>query len=55
MRPLTGHCHAGQGRLHARAGGREPREHLATAAEWYREMDMPSWLDQDAADLKALA
>jgi class 3 adenylate cyclase/tetratricopeptide (TPR) repeat protein len=41
MRPLVAHCHLGLGKLYRRTGKREQaREHLATAATMYREMDM---------------
>jgi hypothetical protein len=45
MRPLVAHCHLGVGKLYGRTGKREEaREHLATAANMYREMDMRFWL-----------
>ena len=51
MRPLVAHCHQGLGKLYRRTGKREQaREHLTTAAAMYREMDMPSWLEQAEAD-----
>jgi len=51
MRPLVAHCHLGLGKLYRRKGkGEQAREHLATAAAMYREMDMPFWLEQAEAD-----
>lgn len=50
MRPLGAHCHLGLGKLYGRLGKRrEAREHLATAATLYREMDMRFWLNQTEA------
>jgi class 3 adenylate cyclase/tetratricopeptide (TPR) repeat protein len=47
MRPLVAHCHLGLGTLSGRLGRREQaREHLATAAVLYREMDMRLWLER---------
>ena len=47
MRPLVAHCQFGLAKLHAKSGEREEaREHLATAATLYREMDMRVWLEQ---------
>jgi hypothetical protein len=44
MRPLVAHCHLGLGKLYRHTGKREQaREHLATAAAMYREMDMRFW------------
>jgi hypothetical protein len=45
MRPLIAHCHLGVGKLYGRTGKREEAsEHIATAANMYREMDMRFWL-----------
>ncbi len=47
MRPLIAHCHLGLGTLCRRTGKPdEAREHLATAATMYRNMDMGFWLKQ---------
>jgi hypothetical protein len=47
MRPLVAHCHLDLGRLYRHTGGQaRAREHLATAATLYREMDMSFWLAQ---------
>jgi tetratricopeptide (TPR) repeat protein len=49
MRPLVAHCHFRLGNLYRRLGRQpEAREHLATAAAMYREMDMEFWLEQAA-------
>ncbi len=68
MRPLAAHCHFGLGKLYgsphpqplSRNGERvatttqreQAREHLATAATLYREMDMRFWLEQAEAALR---
>ena len=55
MRPLVAHCHLGLGKLDLRTGKREQaREHLATAATMYREMEMRFWLEQAEAEMAAL-
>jgi tetratricopeptide (TPR) repeat protein len=47
MQPIVAHCHHGLGNLYERVGRRdEAREHLATAATLYREMEMRFWLDR---------
>ncbi len=47
MRPLIAHCHLGLGKLYRRTGKKQDaREHLASAATMYREMDMRFWLEQ---------
>jgi len=52
MRPLVAHCHLGLGKLDRRTGKRDrAREHLATAATMYREMDMRFWLEQAEAEI----
>jgi class 3 adenylate cyclase/tetratricopeptide (TPR) repeat protein len=44
MRPLAAHCHLGLGKLHGRAGERQPaKHHLTLALAMYREMGMTSW------------
>ena len=48
MRPLVAQCHLGLGRLHRQA------THLKQAAEQFREMDMPFWLQQAEARLEEL-
>jgi tetratricopeptide (TPR) repeat protein len=54
MRPLVAHCHLGLGRLYRRTGKRgRVQQHLATATEMYRAMDMQFWLEQAEAELKA--
>ena len=53
MRPLVAHCHFGVGKLYRRTGKREQaREHLATAATMYREMDMRFWSEQVDTEMK---
>jgi len=55
MRPLVAHCHLGLAKLYGRVGRRQKaREHLATAAAMYREMDMRSWLEQAEAEASRL-
>jgi tetratricopeptide (TPR) repeat protein len=45
MRPLLAHCHLGLGNLCRRVRNQaKAEEHLATATEMYREMDMRFWL-----------
>jgi class 3 adenylate cyclase/tetratricopeptide (TPR) repeat protein len=47
MRPLVAHCHLGLGKLFRRLGNTDQaRDHLATAATMYREMEMGLWLEQ---------
>jgi tetratricopeptide (TPR) repeat protein len=56
MRPLVAHCHLHLGRLYGRVGKRQEAEgHLARAATLYREMDMPSWLEQADSEGRARA
>jgi len=56
MRPLVAHCHLGLGKLYRRTGKRDKaREHLATVATMYREMDMRFWLEQAEAEMRELA
>lgn len=51
MRPLVAHCHLGLGKLCRRTDkGEQAREHFATAATMYREMDMTAWLEQAEAE-----
>jgi class 3 adenylate cyclase/tetratricopeptide (TPR) repeat protein len=53
MRPLVAHCHLGLGTLYRRRGkGEQAREHLATAARMYREMDMLFWLEKTEAEME---
>jgi tetratricopeptide (TPR) repeat protein len=55
MRPLVAHCHLGLGKLSRQTGKLEQaRDHLATAATMYREMDMRFWLGQAEAESKEL-
>ena len=45
-RPMSGHCHLALGQAHWAAGhSREGEEHIRTAVEMYRQMEMPYWLD----------
>jgi tetratricopeptide (TPR) repeat protein len=47
MRPLAAHCHFGLGTLYQRVGrDAEARAELTAAAEPYRAMDMPFWLEK---------
>jgi hypothetical protein len=56
MRPLIAHCHLGLGTLYRRMGKREQaQEHLTTATEMYREMDMGYWLEKAEAALTEVA
>jgi len=53
MRPLVAHCHLHLGRLSLKTGqGEQARGHLTDATTMYREMDMPFWLDQAAAEMR---
>jgi class 3 adenylate cyclase/tetratricopeptide (TPR) repeat protein len=53
MRPLVAHCHLGLGRLDRRTGyPAEAEEHLSTAANMYREMEMTFWLEKAEAALE---
>jgi tetratricopeptide (TPR) repeat protein len=55
MRPMTAYCHFDLGRLHAKVGDRgKAREHFASAATMYREMDMQSLLQRAEAELASL-
>jgi len=52
MRPLAAHCHFGLGKLFCGTGDHaKTREHLATAARMYREMEMGFWLEKAEAAL----
>ncbi len=52
MRPLVAHCHLGLGKLYRRTGDEaQAQEHLATAPNMYREMEMGFWLAQAEAVL----
>jgi tetratricopeptide (TPR) repeat protein len=56
MRPLQARCHFGLGTLYQRVGRHEvARAELATAAELYRAMEMPFWLDKAEAALAQVA
>jgi tetratricopeptide (TPR) repeat protein len=46
MRPLVAQCHLGLGKLHRQA------THLKQAAEQFRDMNMPFWLQQAKAQLE---
>ncbi len=55
MRPLVAHCHLGLGALYRRIGKRQQmQEHLATAIEMYREMEIGFWLAQAEAEMGGL-
>jgi hypothetical protein len=55
MRPLIAHCHVGLGKLYRRIGNRQQaEEHLTTATEMMREMEMGLWLERAEAELKEL-
>jgi hypothetical protein len=55
MRPLVARCHLGLGRLCRRTGKRQAaQEHLTTAVQMYREMDMRFWLEQARAETTEL-
>jgi DNA-binding SARP family transcriptional activator/class 3 adenylate cyclase len=52
MRPLAAHCCVGLARLFHHTDRPDlARDHLAAAATAYREMDMPFWLEQVAAEM----
>ena len=52
MRPLAAHCHLGLGTLYQKVGrDAEAQVELATAAELYRAMAMPFWLEKAEAAL----
>ena len=56
LRPLIARCHLGLATLHRRSGNRaHATQHLTTATEMLRAMDMRVWLEQAEADLKLLA
>jgi DNA-binding SARP family transcriptional activator len=55
MRPLVARCHLGLGKLYGRIGHRgQAREHLATATQMFRDMNVRFWLEQSAAEMKTL-
>jgi class 3 adenylate cyclase/tetratricopeptide (TPR) repeat protein len=52
MRPLVAHCHLGLGTLYQNMGRYEQAQgELGTAAEMYRAMEMPFWLEKAEAVL----
>jgi class 3 adenylate cyclase/tetratricopeptide (TPR) repeat protein len=56
MRPLVAHCHLGLGTLYRRVGRDEQAQaELTTAAEMYRAMEMPFWLERAEAELGKIA
>ena len=56
MRPLVAHCHLGLGTLHRKVGRHdEAQAELGTAAELYRAMEMPFWLERADAELVRMA
>jgi len=55
MRPLRATCALELGALYRRHGMSEPaREHLTTALELLRAMEMPLWLERADAEYRAL-
>jgi len=55
MRPLQAQCHLAIGEVALKSGREaDAREHLTTAFEMFREMDMQSWLEKTESALKAL-
>jgi tetratricopeptide (TPR) repeat protein len=55
LRLLVAHCHLGLGKLYGRAGKpQQAREHIATAATMFGEMDMRFWREQAEAESKEL-
>jgi hypothetical protein len=55
MRPLVAHCHVGLGKLYRRIGKRQQaEEHLTTGIAMMRDMQMGLWLEEAAAELKAM-
>jgi hypothetical protein len=53
MRPLVAHSHLGLGKLYRRTDMREQAlEHITIATALYREMEMPFWLEQAAAETR---
>jgi len=52
MRPLVAHCHLGLGTLYGKIGREDQAQaELTTAAEMYRAMEMPFWLEKAEAVL----
>ena len=52
LRPLAAHCHLGRGSIYQRVGRNERLQaELESAAEMYRAMEMPFWLDKAVAAL----
>jgi tetratricopeptide (TPR) repeat protein len=55
MRPLVAHCHVGLGKMYRRIGKRQQaEEHLTTGIAMMRDMQMGLWLEEAAAELKAM-
>jgi class 3 adenylate cyclase/tetratricopeptide (TPR) repeat protein len=55
MRPLIARCHLGLGSLYRRAGkDQDARAHLGTATGFFREMQMPLWIDRVDAEVRML-
>ena len=51
MRPLIAHLHSSLGRLRQRVGAQQKaKEHIATAATMYRDLDMRLWLKEATLD-----
>ncbi len=56
MHPLAAHCHLGLGTLYQRVGRHEQGQvELTTAAERYRAMEMPFWLERAETALAQVA
>jgi class 3 adenylate cyclase len=55
FRPFAACCHLDLGKLYQTARKHaKARQHLTTAIEMYREMDMPYWLQQAEAEMRQL-
>ena len=55
MRPLVAHCQLGLGKLYRRVGKhQQAKDHLTTATEMMREMEMGLWLERAEAEFREL-
>ena len=55
MRPLVAHCRLGLGTLYRRTSETaKAKEHLATAATMYRDMDVRFWLEKAEAEVRGV-
>jgi hypothetical protein len=55
MRPLVAHCHAGLAKLYRGTGERERAgDHLSTATDLYRAMEMTYWLNELETETKVM-